>query len=378
MRKKALIAANFIGFLHFLWHDIDMLKELGYEIYCTGDNENQEEHTLKMLEERGVTFIDIRIDSKSPFTSKNLNAFKQYAKLIKKEKFNLIHCHTPIVGLFVRLAAWKSRRNGTKIIYTTHGLAYNHLSTWKETIKYKSIEGLASRLCDAIITINTEDFNNVKNLHCKNVYLINGVGVDTQKYINVSIDRENYRNSLGISNNKILILAIGELSIRKNHSIIIEAISKLPDKSKYVYAICGRKMTAGGTQERLLQLAKELDVDVRLLGFRADIPQIVHCCDIGVIPSIREGLGLAGIQTLCAGVPIIGSNVQGIKEYVINGKTGILCNPYDVEGFAEAIIKLSDSQLRASMHDDCISIAKTFDSGISIEQRWKIYKNIIG
>lgn len=377
MQKKALIAVNYIGFLHFLWHDIDMLNAMGYKVYCVGDNMKQEEHTLKMLEERNATFIDIRLDSKSPLTRKNWNAYKQYKQLIEKEKFDLIHCHTPIVGLFVRLAARKLRHSGTKVIYTTHGLAYTHLSTWKERLKYCTIESLASRFCDAIITINKEDFESAQKLHCKNVYHINGVGVDVKRYSDVSINRDEYRKTLGIGKDKIMVLAIGELSARKNHAIIVEALAKLPDKQRYVYAICGRELTTGGTTEKIKELAKQYNVDVRFLGFRKDIPMIVHCCEIGVIPSIREGLGLAGIQTLCAGIPLVGSNVQGIKEYVIDGKTGFLCNPYDTEGFANAIHKLSDNNLRLSMREACLNITKEFDVRISVEQRKQIYKEIL-
>ena len=53
-QKKALIAVNFIGFFHFLWDDIDMLNEMGYKVYAMGDNEKQEEHTLKIMEEKNV------------------------------------------------------------------------------------------------------------------------------------------------------------------------------------------------------------------------------------------------------------------------------------------------------------------------------------
>ena len=66
-----------------------------------------------------------------------------------------------------------------------------------------------------------------------------------------------------------------------------------------------------------------------------DIPEITAISDIGVIPSIREGLGLAGVQSLAAGVPVIGSSVQGIKDYIVDGKDGYLCAPFDDTAFAE-------------------------------------------
>lgn len=377
MKKKALIAVNFIGFTHFLWDDIDILNKMGYTITLIGDNDKNEINTLNILKEKHVKFINVKIDSKSPISKNNINAYKSYKKILNNEHFDLIHCHTPIVGLFVRIAAIKYRRQGTKIIYTTHGLAYTHLSSKKEFIIYHTIESFASRFCDAIITINLEDYNNARKLHCKKVYHINGVGVDVGKYENVCIDRKMYREQIGIPYDKIMILSIGELSTRKNHVVIVDAISKLKNKDNYVFAICGRRMTGSGTGDLIQKMAEEKGVNVKFLGFRDDIPNIVHCADIGAIPSIREGLGLSGIETLSAGVPMVGSDVQGIREYIINGKTGFLCEPFDSKAFAEAINKLSDKEYRASLRTNCLEIVKKFDKKISVAQREKIYKEIL-
>ena len=378
MVKNVLIAANFIGFFHFLWDDIDMLNDMGYKVYAMGDNKENEEHTLKILEEKNVTFIDVRIDSKSPITRKNISYYNKVKAVLKERHFDLIHCHTPIVGLAVRLAARKYRKKGTKVIYTTHGLAYTHFSTKKEYLIYHAIESLASRFCDAIITINKEDYDNVKKLHCKYVFHINGVGVDTQKFSSADIDREAYRNKLGIPKGKLVVLAIGELSCRKNHSIIVKALATMKSKENFVYVICGREITAGGTGQQIRELSTLCGVNTILLGFRNDIAEIIRCADIGVMPSIREGLGLAGIEMLSEGIPLVGTNVQGIKEYIINGKTGFLCNPFDVDAFADGLRKLEDDELRDKMKPMCKEIVKKFDVSVSVAQRKAIYNQILG
>lgn len=376
-QKKALIAVNFIGFFHFLWDDIDMLNEMEYKVYAMGDNVKQEQHTLKIMEEKNVTFIDAKIDSKSPFTRNNWAYYKKVNRLLREHHFDLVHCHTPIVGLLVRMAAQNYRKHGTKVIYTTHGLAYTHLSSRKEYLIYHSIESLASRFCDAIITINKEDFENAKKLHCRNVYHINGVGVDTHRYSCVTIDRNEYRKKLDIPEGKLMVLAIGELSYRKNHTVIVKALAKLKNKADFVYAICGREMTSGGTGDKIRRLSAELGVSTIFLGFRHDIPEVVHCADIGVMPSIREGLGLAGVQMLCGGVPLVGSDVQGIREYTIEGKTGYLCNPNDADAFADRLKKLADENTRRTMMPYCKDIAKQFDKAISIKQRKAIYNQML-
>ncbi len=92
-------------------------------------------------------------------------------------------------------------------------------------------------------------------------------------------------------------------------------------------------------KEELQQLANELNVHIKFLGFRKDIPEICCSADIGALPSFKEGLGLSGIEMLAAGLPVTGSNRQGIKDYVIDGVTGYLANPEDSKSFSEAIQK---------------------------------------
>lgn len=376
-QKKVLIAANFIGFFHFLWEDIDMFNKMGYKVYAMGDNGKQEEHTLQIMSEKNVTFIDVKIDSKSPFTHNNWAYYKKVRGLLREHHFDLVHCHTPIVGFLVRLAALSFRKCGTKVIYTTHGLAYTHLSSRKEYLIYHTFESLASRFCDAIITINKEDFENAKKLHCRNVYHINGVGVDIDKYSSVNIDINEYRKKLDIPERKLMVLAIGELSVRKNHSVIVKALAKLKNKDDFVYVICGREMTSGGTGDEIRRLSADLGVTTIFLGFRHDIPEIIQCADIGVMPSVREGLGLAGIEMLSEGIPLVGSDIQGIREYIIDEKTGFLCNPYDVDAFADGLNKLADEGIRNHMKRWCKEIVKQFDTSVSVKQRQSIYQTLL-
>ncbi len=375
--KKALIVANMGGFASFLISDIDILQAMEYEVtYVANIDALPWEDTKKKLAERNVKIINIEFDTKNPFSGKNRRAYKEMKKILNKEFYDLIHCHTPIAGFVTRMAAMKTRKKGSKIIYTTHGFAFTKYSSKKSWLMYYNFEKFSSGFCDAIITINKEDFENAKRMHCKNVYYINGVGVETKKYSDLEIDIEMYRKDLGIDSEKIMILSVGELSHRKNHKIIIEAIGMLENKNDYIYVICGNGID-DEIKKQLEKLAVEKNVDVRLLGFRFDIPEITMCSDIGAIPSIREGLGLAGIQSLAAGKPLVASNVQGINDYVIDNKTGFVASPYDIEMMAKNIKKLTDSKKRKNMINDCKEIAQKFDVKISREQREKIYQELL-
>ena len=378
MKKKALIVANLIGFIGFLWNDIDVLEELGYEVsFAANANVITGENHQETLCKRGIKFYQLDFSSKNPLAKENLRAYLTILNLVKKEQYDVIHCHTPIAGFITRIAARKVRKSGTKIIYTTHGLSFTHLSSKKQWIGYYFFEKFASLFTDVIITINHEDFVNSKTMCCKDVRIINGVGVDTNKYHDVNINVENYKHLIGIPKDKIIVLSVGELSPRKNHQIIIRALGLIPNKEDYCYVICGREVVGSGVGEMLERLAQKCGVNLMLLGHRNDIPEIMHCSDIGAIPSIREGLGLAGIQSLSAGVPLVGTDVQGIKDYILPGQTGFLCNPYNEREYRDAIVRLSNPQLRRSMEESCYRMAKQFDVEISHKQMREIYISIL-
>ena len=378
---KALIVTNQVGFSHFLWSDIQLLQDMGYELYFAANYDvltsTYDADDVAKLENMGVRCFHLSISTKNPFAKENLRAYREIKTLVENNRFDLIHCHTPIVGFLTRLAAIKQRKHGTKVIYTTHGLAFTRYSSLKEWWMYYLLEKIASNFTDTIITINEEDFENAQHLCCKDVRKINGVGVDTEYYHNVDIDISEYKKKLGLPLDKMMVLSVGELSVRKNHQIIVKAIGELKNKADYIYVICGKENGNSGIADNLKKLAEERGVALHLLGHRSDIPEIMHCSDIGAIPSVREGLGLAGIQSLCAEVPLVGTEVQGIREYVIDDVTGYLCGPYDVTGYANAIARLSVDSKREELRKNCYETAQKFDKRVSEAQMYKIYHSVL-
>lgn len=169
------------------------------------------------FEDMNVVFHQIAFSSNKPFSSETIISYKQMRHLLKSNDFDIIHCHTPIAGAITRVAAIKQKRKGATVLYTTHGFYFHKHASKKNCIIFRTIEDIMSYLSDAIITINREDYNNANKLHCKNVYYIPGVGVDTQKYIDMDVNRKKYRETLGLREDDFLVLAVGELSNRKNH-----------------------------------------------------------------------------------------------------------------------------------------------------------------
>ena len=142
---------------------------------------------------------------------------------------------------------------------------------------------------------------------------------------------------MNLSPSDFIILSVGELNKNKNHEIIIKALALLNDSNIH-YIICGKV----DQLKELKLLAKEnhMEKQVHFMGYRKDIAEIYEQADIFAFPSIREGLGLAALEAMYVGLALITSNVRGPVDYMENGKTGYMCDPYDAAGFAKGILKL--------------------------------------
>ncbi len=383
MLKKVLVAASVVSFIEwFNKENIDFLQgTLGCEVHiaCNFDymNDTDVERTNKYIEKlkgQGVILHNIAF-ARSPLGAGNKKAYKELKAVIDSEHFDLIHCHTPTVSMMTRIAAKKARKKGTVVMYTCHGFHFHNASPKKNWMVYYPVEKFLSRYCDYIVTINKEDFNRAKNFHCPNVRYIPSVGVDINKIREIKIDAAAKKESIGVPADKLLILSAGELIERKNHEVIVRALAKCKNQEMY-YAIAGK----GPLKDYLANLAKELGVADRVifLGFRTDVFELYHAADISAFPSKIEGLGLSGVEAMAAGIPLVSSNVHGILDYVIDGKTGFAVPPHDVDGYAEAMDKLAaDPELRESMRENCMAAVAPFEISNALRVMWDIYEEIL-
>ena len=381
--KRVLIVASVISLIEwFNKENLCFLKdELGCEVHiaCNFDymedtDVQRTEKYISQLRDQGFTLHNIAF-ARSPFSKRNFDAYKKLKKLITIGNFDLIHCHTPTVSMMTRLAAKKARKSGSVVMYTCHGFHFHNSSPRKNWLLYYPIEKSMSRLCDYIVTINKEDYERAKTFHCANVRYIPGVGVDIDRIKNLSVNKKEKRESIGVPDDATLIVSTGELIRRKNHEVIIRALAMIKDLPIY-YVIAGK----GELNEYLSNLIDELELSERvfLLGFRTDVFELYHVADISAFPSKIEGLGLSGIEAMAAGIPLVSSNVHGILDYVIDGETGYAVKPDDVKGFAEAIRKLAENpQLRESMREKCIKAVAPFDMPNALELMLNIYSEIL-
>ncbi len=152
------------------------------------------------------------------------------------------------------------------------------------------------------------------------------------------------RAELGVAAGHLLVLALGALVPRKGFDVLLAALARIPD-APWELAIAGE----GPLRETLLAQAQALEIAprVRLLGRRGDVGDLLGAADLVAMPSRREGLGVAALEALAAGRPLVASAVGGLGEVVVEGRSGLLVPPGDVPALAGALRRaLEDRALR--------------------------------
>ena len=203
------------------------------------------------------------------------------------------------------------------------------------------------------------------------VEYVPGVGIDTKKFIIPNFNVTEKKAELGLKDKDIMILSVGELNQNKNHEVVVRAISKLKNPNIH-YFIAGK----GDKEQYLDELAKELDVNLHLLGYRTDIIELLNTADIFAFPSFREGLSVALMEAMAAGLPCVVSRIRGNVDLIEDDVNGELCDADDTDAFAISLNKLIEhKELRKQM---CVVNQNKVEQNDSVQiimKMSKIYLN---
>ena len=337
-----------------------MLQEEGWEVHVAAHDNLAVKNGLQL--KYCDKFIEIPFD-RSPRSPDNLKAYRQLKKLLAEEHYDVILCNTPMGGVITRLAAKKTRKAGTRVIYMAHGFHFFKGSSKASWLTYYPVEKHMAKHCDLLITVNKEDYELAKERFGKRTEVahIHGVGVDDNRYHPVSAEEQRaMREAEGLSPDDLVILCTGELNENKNQSTLIRAAAMLKDKIPDLKVL----LAGNGPKEQELRGmidALGLQDNVRLLGYRTDLERVTPAVDLVVSCSLREGMPLNIIEAMLCKKPVVASHNRGHDELVEDDVTGALLSPYDAEGFAKAILGFaSDPAVCREMGGRAAAIAERY------------------
>ena len=330
----------------FLIPHINMLLDNGYEIHCACSIDKPVD---KELQRRGVKIFEVPF-SRNPLGIRNIKAFIKLEELQRINDYDIVHVHTPIAAIYGRLL--KLNFPSLRIIYTAHGYHFLKGASKLGWILYYPIEKIMAKFTDVTININKEDYEITKEkLKPKKCYLLNGVGLDLDKYKKLSSKEiQEKRKEFGLKDKDFVVLMVAEINKNKNHIQLINAMDILKDKYPNIKVLC---IGDGRLKESLEKqiILRNLQNNIFMLGYRLDVNKLINISDIGILLSRREGLPRNIMEFMACGRKVIATDIRGCRDLICDETIGTLVNVDDYESTAKAIEKyyiLNDKSFEVS------------------------------
>ena len=278
--------------------------------------------------------IDVKILHIS--TSRNPLSIHKLYKLLKSRKFDIIHTHAYSAGTIGRISAFLA---GVPVIISHNHSVYDYYNKY-----YHFVEWLLCLITDKIICVSDivrKFTNETQRINANKLITIHN-GIDSVCSV-TGKEASDIRKELGIPHNHSIICTIAHMEEHKGIKYLLESASLLlQSRNDISFLLVGE----GALKEELKRLSTDLKIEKNVIftGERSNIPEILSLTDIFVLPSLREGLGLAILEAMACGKPVIATNVGGVPEIVKDGVTGILVSPKDPEALHTAMKELLDDK----------------------------------
>lgn len=295
----------------------------------------------ELLEEEGIKVKHLRMGYKyDP---------RVLVKLVKHQReYDIIHAHGWPVILFVALASFFSGK--PTYILSEHSVTNRRrrpFLKWLDRFIYARFDHIIA-VSEAVAVSLGEWMPHVVN---KTVVIHNGI---QQAYFQTAESKDDIRQRLGLDSQKSVIFASGNFRLAKGFDLLLQALvmvietydsENIKRDNLPVLVIAGE----GELQESMKDLSHQLGIEdqVRFLGFRTDMPEILKAADLFVLSSRWEGCPMVILESMALGVPVLATNVGGVSELVVDDQSGKLVSPGSPEKLAKGICEMLKDQNRA-------------------------------
>ena len=272
--------------------------------------------------------------------------------LIRREKFDVVHLHNPLMSLIGRTAVALARP--PLVIYTAHGFYFHeHMPRWKRFVGL-GLERAASPFTHFLLTQNSEDAELAVKLGLfrKDQTLVIGNGIDLRAFdpAKVSdVERELLRTEFKIPSHHRIVGTVTRYTRDKGLLEFLEAAAGLRAVMKDVSFIVIGGCAVGDrhplTLKQLMGVAENFGVDDRIVftGVRDDVPAILSLFDVFVLPSYREGMPRSVLEAMAMEVPVVVTDIRGCREEVTEGVEGYFVPVRDSDTLTDRILAILNS-----------------------------------
>lgn len=307
---------------------LSLLKAYNREVFnpifcCLGPKEE----VGKEIENLGIDFIAL---NRKRYHRFSLKIIINLYRLMKKKHIHVVRTHKYRASLYGRIAAWLA---GVPVIITSVHGNYRKDLRLERRIANKIMSKITDKIVAVSESIKKDIVKHDKINPSKIVVIHNGVDILRFNPENIFL---NVRGELSINDNDVVVGFVGRLVPAKGLQYLIEAISIIQLKVENIKLLI---VGEGSLIYSLKNKARELGIkeSVIFTGKRRDIPEVLSCIDIFVMPSVAEGLPNSLLEAMAMGKPIVATTVGGIPEIIENEINGLIISPEDPESLASAI-----------------------------------------
>lgn len=279
--------------------------------------------------------------TRNPLSPANLlSAPRIIRRLVRDHKYDIVHYHTPVASFVTSLALRSQRkRHRPATIYTAHGFLFHEFRPRWQNLILRTLEKRICRWSSRLVVINHEDVRAAEVnsfIGQDHVHYMPGIGVDTRQYDPQNVAQEDItrvRKELGLAESDRLFLMIAEFNRGKRHNEMVEAFARAARPGVHL-AFAG----VGPYLERTKDLVGKFNLAdrVHFLGFRRDVPSLIRASVATILPSEREGLSRAVMESMCLEVPVIATRIRGMED-LFGKDAGLLFPVGDVAALADRL-----------------------------------------
>ncbi len=360
MSKKtiAIMATSPIAVKFHLENIIEHINEKYIVIVVTNLSEDSHRYLKNFSKE--VRFFDSKMKRKISIIH-DIRTLILLFRFFRNEKISMFFSITPKAGLLGSLASFFMR-----VPIRVHTFTGQVWQTKKGF--YKRLLMFLDRLIYLLCTKVLVDSPSQRQFLIENriisfkdsLVLGNGsfCGVDINRFLPNRDSRTNIRKMMRVSDTDIIFLFVGRFDIDKGIIELIKAFSLLLDEIKNISLwLLGPSENANKYLDELITI-KESE-KIKILPYSQSPEKYMAAADIFCLPSYREGFGTVIIESAASGIPSIGTNIHGLIDSIVDGKTGLLVDPGDIKSLSESMFKLASNQeLRIKMGRAARSRAK--------------------
>jgi glycosyltransferase involved in cell wall biosynthesis len=260
-----------------------------------------------------------------------------------RDPVDIIHAHNPVMAVGARVVAHSlPRRFRPRVVVTDHNVWYGYMkvSRWAD--------GLTSRLDDARLTVSEAVRASLPApIQRRSEVVLQGIEVEHVR--SQRAERAAVRAELGLDPETLVVGTVANLRVQKAYPDLLEAALEVIERVPRVRFVA---VGQGPLEAEVRALHARLGLGDRflLLGHRPDAVRIMAACDVFVLASLYEGLGVAVMEALALGLPVVATAVGGVPEVVEHGREGLLVPPRRPRELAAALVALlTDTEHRQRM-----------------------------